>query len=250
MHTQEDMYMEAIEQFADLMSCDTLESWRNKVFSISQDLGYERTLLTILPDRNTPLESKFSFQHTNYSSAWLAKYDQQKMGYIDPTVAHVIKKTTPLIWSPGVFSQKKQKEMYEEANSYGLRAGVSLPIHGANGEIGIICFVSDHSPLKPSYKHVLSTLPALALFRDFIFESAAKFMKSPLPDGEPVHITARELECLKWGAEGKSSWEIGQILNCTEATVNFHFANIRHKLDTRSRQQAVVKAIRLGLISP
>jgi len=40
------------------------------------------------------------------------------------------------------------------------------------------------------------------------------------------------------------------LLNCSEATVNFHFSNIRRKFNTNSRQQAVVKAIHMGLINP
>ena len=67
---------------------------------------------------------------------------------------------------------------------------------------------------------------------------------------KPASITRRELECLKWSAAGKSSWEIGQILNCSEATVNFHFSNLRRKFNTSTRQQAVIKAISMGLIHP
>jgi LuxR family quorum-sensing transcriptional regulator LasR len=39
-------------------------------------------------------------------------------------------------------------------------------------------------------------------------------------------------------------------MNCAEATVNFHFANARRKFKVSTRQQAIVKAIRLGLIHP
>jgi LuxR family quorum-sensing transcriptional regulator LasR len=243
------MRMKPIDRFAELMCCGTLAQWRDKVFALGKELGYDQALLAILPDRSTPVESEFAFQLSNYSSAWLKKYDSEKMGYIDPAVTHVMSKTTPLIWSPEVFSQGRQREMYEEANSYGLCSGVSLPIHGANGELGIVCFVSDDSSSRFN-QYIISSLPELSCFRDFIFESSGKFMKSAPSQVPPAHITTRELECLKWGAAGKSSWEIGQILHCSEATVNFHFSNIRRKLNSKSRQQAVVKAIRLGLIYP
>lgn len=64
----------------------------------------------------------------------------------------------------------------------------------------------------------------------------------------PFRLTARELECLQWSAIGKSSWEISTILNISESAVNFHMANIRSKFDVTSRRQAVVQAIRFGLI--
>ena len=47
---------------------------------------------------------------------------------------------------------------------------------------------------------------------------------------------------------GKSSWEISRILNRSEATINFHIANIKQKFEVGSRQQAIIKAIRLGLL--
>ncbi|WP_281508179.1 LuxR family transcriptional regulator [Pseudomonas sp. TNT3] len=63
-----------------------------------------------------------------------------------------------------------------------------------------------------------------------------------------ISLTNREAEVLQWSAAGKSSWEIAQIVNCTEAGVNYHFNNIRRKFGTSSRWTAVVKALEQGLI--
>lgn len=241
--------MKPIERFADLLCCETLDAWREKFFKFGKDLGYEQTLVAILPDRSTPMEAQFAFLHHSYSPVWVNKYDNEKMCRIDPRVAHCLNKTIPLVWTPEIFSEPEQKELYEEAGSYGIRSGVSLPIHGPAGETGILCFVSDMDPGRQFQKHAIYSLPELSFFRDFIFESSATFTKAEM-ELATTSLTKRELECLKWGAAGKSSWEIGQILNCTEATVNFHFGNIRRKLNSKSRQQAVVKAVRLGLIYP
>ena len=64
------------------------------------------------------------------------------------------------------------------------------------------------------------------------------------------HLTKRELEVIKWVMAGKSSWEISRITDCAEATINFHIANIRQKFNVNTRQQALVKAIALGIITP
>lgn len=141
--------MKSIERFADLVCRNTVEDWRNQVFKLGRDLGYEKTLLAILPDPNVPMEAEYAFQHSNYSSSWRTTYDAQKLGHVDPTVAHCASKSIPLIWSPDIFSAQKQKEMYEEACAFGLRSGVTLPIHGARGELGMVCFVSD---VKPSQR--------------------------------------------------------------------------------------------------
>jgi DNA-binding CsgD family transcriptional regulator len=63
-----------------------------------------------------------------------------------------------------------------------------------------------------------------------------------------VELSTRERDCLRWTAEGKSSWGIGMILNISENTVSFHIKNAMRKLGTTSRTVAVIKAIRLNLI--
>ena len=140
--------------------------------------------------------------------------------------------------------------MYEEACGHGLRSGVTLPIHGARGELGALCFVTDVNPDKLFQREINLNLPELSCLRDFIFESSLQFIRHSISTKEHIHVTSRELECLKWSAMGKSSWEIGYLLNCSEATINFHFGNIRRKFNTNSRQQAVVRAIHLGLVNP
>lgn len=65
---------------------------------------------------------------------------------------------------------------------------------------------------------------------------------------QTITLTAREKEVLQWSAVGKSSWEIAQIVSCTEAGVNYHFGNIRRKFGVRSRWVALVMALEQGLI--
>ncbi len=239
--------MKSIERFAALLECNSEAAWRDMVFQLGLDYGYERTLLAVVPDAQTSLEN--AFLRSNYSTEWRSNYDTSQMVHVDPTVTHCIMRSTPLIWEPRIFSNKQQKEMYEEACSHGLRSGVTLPFHGANRELGILCFVSDIMPGKKFQREALKSMAKLSLMRDFAFESSLAYAKTTALE-PPPKMTCRELECLKWSAAGKSSWEIAQILRCSEATVNFHFANLRRKLDATSRRHAVVKAIRFGIIRP
>jgi DNA-binding CsgD family transcriptional regulator len=67
---------------------------------------------------------------------------------------------------------------------------------------------------------------------------------SPGPSG----ITARESEILGWVAVGKSDWAIGRLLNISQKTVNFHVENAKRKFGVATRLQAVVVALRSGII--
>lgn len=65
-----------------------------------------------------------------------------------------------------------------------------------------------------------------------------------------MELSTREKQCLKWAAEGKSSWAIGVILDISENTVNFHVKNAMKKLGVSRRTVAAIEAIRMGLIEP
>ena len=66
---------------------------------------------------------------------------------------------------------------------------------------------------------------------------------------EPPSLTRREVQVLFWCSYGKTSWEISKILDCTESTVNFHVGNVLRKLSVHTRVEAVIKALRYGLLS-
>jgi DNA-binding CsgD family transcriptional regulator len=61
-------------------------------------------------------------------------------------------------------------------------------------------------------------------------------------------ISARELDCLKWTAAGKTAWEASVILGITERTVRFHLNMARVKLNCANTTQAVAKAVASQLI--
>ncbi len=61
-------------------------------------------------------------------------------------------------------------------------------------------------------------------------------------------LTPRQIECLIWVQEGKTAWEIGQIMGISHRTVEYYLAIVFEKLDVRTRVQAVVRARSLGLL--
>lgn len=63
------------------------------------------------------------------------------------------------------------------------------------------------------------------------------------------HLSPRELTVLFWMKEGKTNWEIAQILGLSERTVRFHVGGIFEKLEVTSRTQAVARALGAGLIA-
>ena len=70
------------------------------------------------------------------------------------------------------------------------------------------------------------------------------------PDAEEDRlITKREEEVLQLIADGLSTPEVASSLYISQKTVKNHLAAIYQKLDARDRTQAVVRAVRMGIIS-
>ena len=63
-----------------------------------------------------------------------------------------------------------------------------------------------------------------------------------------MHLSDREQRVLELVATGKSNKEIAAALEITEATVKGHMTNILGKLGVTDRTQAVITALRRGLV--
>ena len=71
----------------------------------------------------------------------------------------------------------------------------------------------------------------------------------PDEDLEPMSLTAREREVLGLLAAGSSNREIASALFVSLPTVKTHLAHIYDKLDARNRNEALGRAMTLGLLS-
>lgn len=83
-------------------------------------------------------------------------------------------------------------------------------------------------------------------------ERAAVELRSMVPNGKLSHrglITKREEEVLQLIADGCSTPEVAAELYISQKTVKNHLASIYQKLDARDRTQAVLTAVRLGIVS-
>ena len=66
--------------------------------------------------------------------------------------------------------------------------------------------------------------------------------------GEESVISAREEEVLQLVADGLSLPEVAEKLFISQKTVKNHLASIYQKLDARDRTQAVLRAVRMGIV--
>jgi len=179
----------------------------------------------------------------DYPLDWQRHYFETGYVTTDPIVARAPLSRLPFSWTQLRDLTPVNRRMFNEAGEAGLRNGAVVSIHGPAGEVFVTSVVSPYPEIRPERDlHIVNLLVNQ-------FHTAYLGLVEPAVPAR-VALTARERECLLWSARGKSSWDIGIILNISENTVNFHLKNAMAKLDAGTRIMAIVKSIRFGLIVP
>jgi DNA-binding NarL/FixJ family response regulator len=80
-----------------------------------------------------------------------------------------------------------------------------------------------------------------------MLDEVRKLDQQPSTEDERV-ITRREEEVLQLIANGCSTPEVAEKLFISQKTVKNHLASIYQKLDARDRTQAVLQAVRMGIV--
>jgi DNA-binding NarL/FixJ family response regulator len=74
-----------------------------------------------------------------------------------------------------------------------------------------------------------------------LLDSLSDFSREPV-----IELTLRELELLKWVAQGYSNKAIAQEMSISPNTVKYHMKSVLQKLAVQNRAEAVARAMRAG----
>lgn len=180
----------------------------------------------------------------NYPTSWQEQYAQQNYLQIDPTVAHGMKSLMPIIWSDNLFSSCRP--FWEEACANNLRVGWSQSVHDARGVGGLLSLVRSDDEISHS-ELILNSLK-MSWLAQLAFEGLSKILISELLPEMHINLTTREIEVMRWTADGKTSSEVGQIMCISDSTVNFHVNNAVSKLGATNKTAAAIRATLLRLL--
>jgi DNA-binding CsgD family transcriptional regulator len=183
---------------------------------------------------------------SNWPQELLARYDAVRMVRRSAGIRKLRLTTVPFTYGmPEWLGEDAEEEdaaaFASLVDAYGIRANHFFPVHESLGNRGAIVW-SGEKPELPLDDRLMLQMISIHLFNRLAEIGAA--WKS----GQVV-LTEREIQCLSWTAAGKTSLEIAEILGLSEHTVNHYLNQVTRKLEAVNRTQAVVKAIRRGLIA-
>lgn len=175
---------------------------------------------------------------------FLRDFDRQQLLRRCPMLLRARDSVMPRAWhlvEKGTHGMDLPRELCTLLMNHDCPMGIVMPINSSEGQRLIFWFIGNRSSLGQSELNELTMITLQAL-------DTYNCLKRN--DSAAAHtLSARELEVVRWTAQGKTSVEIGQILSLSDHTVNAYMMNAIKKLDCVNRTQLVAKAIRLKLIS-
>ena len=187
---------------------------------------------------------------STYPARWTEHYLQHHYERLDPVIQQAHSFTEPFEWGLGSDSfplTKGQKVLFDEAGNFGIRCGFTVPIQDNHGPVAAVTFASDVG--RPEFRRSIEYNKRALQLMSISLHAHVRRKIWPHPAINGVKLSRRELECLRFAAEGKSAWDTATILGLSARTVKFHWDNAKEKLGVRTLRQAVVilqSAIPLG----
>ena len=179
-----------------------------------------------------------------YPADWIARYLQMNYVDVDPVLREGFLRTLPFDWSELQISTAEEGAFLQDALAHNVGPnGLSIPVVGKHGHRGLFS-ISFSRSREAWVEYKAANLPTLV---EVAHRIHSRVIREVFGEDHP-HLSAREVEVLRWTAMGKDAGEIATILGLSFHTARDYLKSARHKLDCVTSAQAVSTAVRLGLL--
>ncbi len=166
--------------------------------------------------------------------AWRKVYSGENFCQRDPANRQCRRSVMPYDWATvpcDPETEPHMQEVLDRARDFNVHKGVGVPVPSPSGIIGCVWVAGPNFDEREIHKPVLQSLGY------HVFHRLQQILGRQ--HDRVVRLTGREREVLAWASEGKTSWEIGCILNLSQRTVEWHFSQACKKLGATNRLQAI-----------
>lgn len=208
----------------------------------AKQLGFEYCAIGMR--QPLPLSNPKIVMLNNYTPAWRERYETARYLSVDPTIAHALVSTKPVLWSDEVFANAAN--LWEDARGHGLQIGWAQPVHDIKGTASLLSLARSHDAMLSV--EAGDKAPQLAWLAQAVHETLTNVLASKPESPSAITLTAREMDVLRWAGDGKTAAETADILGIAERTVVFHVDNALRRLGAVNKTAGVLKAAMLRLI--
>jgi DNA-binding CsgD family transcriptional regulator len=231
--------------YLSVMEARNREEFRSEIIRFAHKLEFQTVSAITVIDRGL---GKSEFIHVdNTPEHYTETYSDPSLHRRDPVSQHCKRQSVPIIWDQGTYTSQGAGDLWEQQAVFGYRTGIAMALHMPEGR-HFILGVDREQPLPSRPDELQRMVADLQLFAVHAQAAALRLLIPEAMQPERPSLTPRELEALRWTMEGKTAWEVGAVLGISERTAVLHVNNAMHKLGCTTKHQAVLKALRLGLI--
>lgn len=176
---------------------------------------------------------------------FIHEYDRNQFVRQCPMLPRLTQSMMPSTWDLMNPSSVEDETFWPEALRdlmlrFGLVVGLVCIFNSPDGKRYLVRFDGDRPAIQ------LNEINELSMIAMELLDRYTALLRAEMSNIDV--LSARELEVVRWTAQGKTSVEIGQILALSDHTINAYMMTAMKKLDCVNRTQLVAKAIRLKLI--
>jgi DNA-binding CsgD family transcriptional regulator len=226
----------------ELIACDNPVKWLNVAVRMAKRYGFTYCTLMVMPKPNDHFFSQL-ISASNLPNKLIQSFDKHALLKHCPFYATFAHSIQPQAWTldDTDINDPNQMASAEALREHNLDCGILFSLSATNGERFILRFDGLGVRLKPVETNAL-LMDSIIAFDHFQYLRRNSLAVTK-------NLTKREIEVVKWTAQGKTSSEIAAILSLSDHTVNAYMNNAIKKLECVNRTQLVAKAIRMKLIS-
>jgi LuxR family quorum sensing-dependent transcriptional regulator len=224
-----------------LSEAETIAGVVEELRKLGELFGYENFCVASLPQPGERFEPYVLV--SGWPEGWMRRYDENGYAHVDPVMARIRRTSLPVVWSEAPYdpSDPGPSRVMNESPEFGLVEGVSVGVSTPKGFKAGVSFSARKLRLSGPERIALHLVAVYAEGR------ARALLGGKEPPAASV-LSRRELECLKWAAEGLTAWEISVILSLSRRTVEQYLASATQALGAVNRVQAVAEAMRRGIL--
>jgi LuxR family quorum sensing-dependent transcriptional regulator len=201
--------------------------------------GFTSFLCSAPPSPGRQIVNPILFEE--WPATWTRRYVQRRHFVHDPMLKEIFRTADPFLWTEAMArreSTKAELTVMAEAAKAGMSEGLVIPLYGVGGSVHGFTMTGE-TPRTDSKARA-----ELHLLSMYAYARARQLRRGS--GGTSVSLTIRERDALRWAAQGKSDWEIGEILGISESAAHKHIESAKRKCNAPTRIQAIIKAIRQG----
>lgn len=188
------------------------------------------------------------FSLSGFPKEWRKHYDEAGYLRVDPVVRHALSSSVPIFWDEIERSDALVGAFFNEAASFGLAHGVSAPICGRRGEVGVLSLARE-SVIDDCEVTRFELRREMTWFATVLHEAVSRVAFTASTQREVARLSEREKQILMWTAAGESSATIATELGIAERTVLFHIEKAGKKMGVTGRHKIVSRAVGSGALA-